>query len=103
MKQVRFAALAELDLDAIWQYVVEQSENFEVGDRVISAIIRRTDVLRHTPLAGRRRDEFASSMRSFPADGYLIYYSLRDDQVLVARIIHGSRDQAAALSEEPAT
>jgi len=101
MKQVRFSAHAELDLDGIWQYVAVQSGSFETANKVLDEIGRHIVLLRHTPLAGRRREDIRPEMRSFTAGSYMIYYRVVEGQVVISRIIHGSREQTAAFSEQP--
>jgi plasmid stabilization system protein ParE len=47
---------------------------------------------------GRLRPEFDEGVRSFAVESYVIYY--RDERVvLIARVLHGRRDHAAAWSE----
>jgi len=73
----RLSALAELDLDDI---------------------IDRFDLLAEQPGMGRARPEFGPGVRSFAVENFVIYYRQEDD-VLIARILHGRRDQMAAWSE----
>jgi len=45
------------------------------------------------------RPEFGVGVRSFAVENYVIYYRQEGDDVLIARILHGRRDQIAAWSE----
>ena len=57
-------------------------------------------MLAHNPRAGRLRDEIDPGVRSFPAGAYIVYYRLgKGGRVTIARVLHGSRDQAAAYGE----
>jgi plasmid stabilization system protein ParE len=47
---------------------------------------------------GRARVEFGAGVRSFVVESYVIYYR-GDRELLVSRVLHGRRDQAAAWSE----
>jgi plasmid stabilization system protein ParE len=47
---------------------------------------------------GRLRPEFGDGVRSFTVENYVVYYRHEGD-VLVARVLHGRRDQTAAWSE----
>ena len=47
---------------------------------------------------GRRRPEFGSAVRSFVVENHVTYYR-PDKELLIARVLHGSRDQAAAWQE----
>jgi plasmid stabilization system protein ParE len=44
---------------------------------------------------GRNRPEFGEGIRSFVVESYVIYYHHAAD-ILIARVLHGRRDQAAA-------
>ena len=93
----RLSALAEQDLQEMWSYVAEDASP-DTADRLIDAIIERSELLAEKPRMGRLRPEFGPGVRSFTVESYVIYY--RDEgELLVARILHGRRDQAAAWSE----
>lgn len=47
---------------------------------------------------GRTRPELGEAVRSVVVESYVIYYR-HDQDVLIARVLHGRRDQAAAWSE----
>ena len=93
----RLSALAEWDLDEIWSYVAEEASP-TAADRLIDDIIDRFDLLAEQPRMGRTRSEFGLGVRSFAVENYVIYYR-HDGDVLIARILHGRRDQMAAWSE----
>ena len=93
----RLSALAEQDLDEIWSYVAEDASP-ATADRLIDAIIDRFELLAEQPRMGRLRPEFGEGVRSFTVENYVIYYRHERD-VLVARLLHGRRDQIAAWSE----
>jgi toxin ParE1/3/4 len=93
----RLSALAEQDLEEIWAYVTEDASP-ATADRLIDAIIDRFELLGEQPRMGRLRPEFGEGVRSFTVENYVIYYRHEGD-VLVARVLHGRRDQTAAWSE----
>lgn len=93
----RLSALAEKDLDDIWAYVAEDA-SLETADRLIDAIFDRFDLLVEQRRMGRNRPEFGEGVRSIVVENHVIYYRHEQD-VLIARVLHGSRDQAAAWSE----
>jgi toxin ParE1/3/4 len=54
------------------------------------------------PNAGPRREELSPGIRSFPVDGYrayLVFYQPLKDGVVVARLVHGSRDVGAMFGK----
>ena len=93
----RLSPLAERDLEEIWSYVAENASAI-TADRLIDAIIDRFELLAEQPRMGRLRPEFGEGVRSFTVENYVIYYRHARD-VLVARLLHGRRDQIAARSE----
>lgn len=93
----RLSALAEKDLDDIWSYVAEDA-SLETADRLIDAIFDRFELLVEQPRMGRNRPEFGEGVRSFVVESYVIYYR-HDQDLLIARVLLGRRDQAAAWSE----
>ena len=93
----RLSALAEKDLDDIWSYVAEDA-SLETADRLIDAIFDRFELLVEQPRMGRNRPEFGEGVRSIVVESHVIYYRHEQD-VLIARVLHGRRDQAAAWSE----
>jgi plasmid stabilization system protein ParE len=56
------------------------------------------ELLAEQPRMGRLRPEFGEGVRSFAVESYVSYYRHEGD-VLIARVLHGRRDQAAAWSE----
>jgi toxin ParE1/3/4 len=93
----RLSSSAERDLDEIWSYVAEEASP-TAADRLIDAIIDRFDLLAERPGIGRARPELGPGVRSFAVENYVIYYRQEGD-VLIARVLHGRRDQIAAWSE----
>jgi len=89
----RLAKRAEADLDDIAYYIAMESGSLEVAERVIDAITGRFPFLANHPYSGRARDDdLGAGRRSFPADQYIIIYRVRGPDVLILRIVHGSRD-----------
>jgi toxin ParE1/3/4 len=93
----RLSALAEQDLEQIWNYVAENASP-TTADRLIDAIIDRFELLAEQPRMGRLRPEFGPDVRSFTVENHVIYYR-HDVEILIARVLHGQRDQAAAWEE----
>src|SRR3974390_1044629 len=94
----RLSPLAEQDLDEIWSYVAEDASQ-TTADRLIDDIVHRFELLAEQPGIGRIRPEFSIGVRSFAVENYVIYYRQEGDDVLIARILHGRRDQIAVWSE----
>ena len=93
----RLSTLAEQDLEEIWSYVAEAASP-TAADRLLDDIINRFNLLAVQPGMGRARPEFGRGARSFPVENDVVYYRQEGD-VLIARILHGRRDQIGAWSE----
>jgi len=81
------------DLNEIWYYVATKSGNLDVADRLIDSITDRFTLLAGYPNMGRARDEdLRLGLRSFPVGEYVILYRIQDEDVLILRVLRGSRD-----------
>ena len=97
---LRLAPEAEADLDDIWLYVARESGSLEIAYRLIDAITRRFFLLGRHPQIGRRRDhDLRPNLRSFPVGEYVIIYRLDGEDVLILRVMRGSRDIEGLLHE----
>jgi toxin ParE1/3/4 len=93
----RLSSRAEQDLDNVWLYVAEDASP-TTADRLIDDLVDRFDLLAEQPRMGRLRPEFGPGVRSISVENHVIYYR-QDGDVLIGRVLHGRRDQAAAWSE----
>jgi toxin ParE1/3/4 len=57
-----------------------------------AVIDRALRELTEFPNLGRARDEISPGLRSFPAGRHVIYYRVTGTELIVTRIVHGSRD-----------
>lgn len=71
MANVRRSALAERDLLEIWAFIAR--DNPSAADRFLDLIGEKCDLLAVSPEMGRRREELAPSLRSFPVGRYIIF------------------------------
>src|SRR5262245_2441152 len=94
----RLAPQAEADLDEIWFFVAKEA-SVETADRLIDSITTRFFLLGRHPHAGRRRDELSTGTRSFAASEYVVLYRLDGHDVLIQRVVHGSRDRRTLLCQ----
>jgi toxin ParE1/3/4 len=84
---------AEFDLDDIWHHTATQSGSVETADRLIDSLTERFCLLGLHPFLGRTRDyDLRPGLRSFPVGEYVIFYRLQDEDVLMLRVLRGSRD-----------
>lgn len=96
----RLSSQAEADLDDIWYYTATQSNSIKIADRLIDSISERFLLLADYPHIGRRRDEdLRPGLRSFPVGAYVIFYRLEGTEVLILRVVRGSRDLEALFRD----
>ena len=95
----RLAPQAKGDLEDLAYYVFVESRSLDIVDRLIESISERFLLLGAHPRAGRRRDDLRPGLRTFPVGDYLVLYRVEGDDVLIQRVVRGSRDLAALLRE----
>jgi toxin ParE1/3/4 len=96
----RLAPQAEADLEEIWYYTAKESQRIEIADRLIDSITERFFLLAAYPHLGRRRDEdLRPGLRSFSVGEYVMFYRVEGQDVVILRVIRGSRDIQALFRE----
>jgi toxin ParE1/3/4 len=92
----RRSPLADSDLDDIWYYVASESGSTDIADRLIDSITDPFVLLASHPYLGRARDEdLRPGLRTFPVGEYVIFYRNQDEDVVILRVLRGSRNIAA--------
>jgi toxin ParE1/3/4 len=90
MPEVLHTRQAHADLSEIWLFIAR--DNVPAADRLMDAVAARCRLLATMPELGRKRDELAAGVRSFPTGNYLIFYKRVPDGIQVLRVLHGTRD-----------
>ncbi|MFM9100245.1 MAG: type II toxin-antitoxin system RelE/ParE family toxin [Cyanobium sp.] len=88
---------ARADLSDIWEFIAEDSD--DQADAVIDLIDQKFQLLAQRAGLGRRREELAEGLRSFPVGRYVIFYLPIPDGVQIVRVLHGARDIEAFFTE----
>jgi toxin ParE1/3/4 len=88
--RLRFAPLAERDLEEIGRYIAR--DNPREAGQFLTRIKDKCQDIAATPLIGRERDDMGRNVRSFPLGRYLIFYRVMGDDVVVVRVLHGARN-----------
>lgn len=81
---------AERDLIEIWGFIAKHDSS--AADRQLDRIDAACQMLADNPHGGPRREDLASGLRFYPVGSYLIFYTLAEDGITVARVLHGARD-----------
>ena len=91
---------AEADLDDIWLYIAKESQSVERAGHFLDRFAVFFTLLTENPYMGRARDDLRRGYCSFPIGNYLVIYrGWDDDEVLILRVIRGSRDIQTLLPE----
>ncbi len=90
MFQIRISARATSDLTEIWSYIADDSVTN--ADAFIDKLYETIQVLANQSGAGRRREELAPGILSFPFARYIIFYRASRDAIEIVRVLHGARD-----------
>jgi toxin ParE1/3/4 len=85
-------------LAEIWAFIAEGSPR--TATAFIHRIGEKFEPLRDHPELGPQRDQLAPGLRAHFYRDYVIYYSFTNTEVIVIRVVHGSRDAAALLATE---
>jgi toxin ParE1/3/4 len=89
----RRSALADSDLEEIWYYVAAQSGSMNIAVRLVGSITNRFLLLASRPNLGRARDaDLRPGLRTFPVGEYVILYRIENEDVVILRVLRGSRN-----------
>jgi len=86
----RISPRASADLIEIWSYIADDSA--ANADAFVDKLYEMLQVLGRQPGLGRRREELAPGMQSFPFGRYIIFYHVIANTIEVVRVLHGARD-----------
>ena len=79
-------------------YIASASGSTDIADRLIDAITNRFFLLATHPNLGRARDEdLRPGLRSFPVGEYIIIYRIESQDVVILRVLRGSRNIGGLL------
>ncbi len=79
-----------MDVASIWQSIA--NNNVRAADAMLDRIEAAFDMLAQAPLAGRKRSDLGANLRSFPVEGYIVFYTPVSDGIEVVRVMSGRRD-----------
>jgi toxin ParE1/3/4 len=88
---------ARSDILDIHSYLAERS--LVAADRILARFSQRFDELREFPLLGPDRSEFRPSLRGLLMDGYIAFYLVETDRMVIVRVIDSRRDIEHELSK----
>ena len=87
--RVQWTKTAEAHLDAIYVYIVQDSETYAL--QTVDRITRRSEQIGDFPLSGRKVPEYElDQIREVFAGPYRIIYHITADQIDIVAVIHGA-------------
>jgi toxin ParE1/3/4 len=91
MRAIRLTPQALTDLDAIWDYTVQQwdVDQAEAYMRTLDATMQ---LLAGQPGLGRKIDDIRKGYLKFPAASHLFIYRIKEGMIEIVRILHKSSD-----------
>ncbi|MHC5936642.1 type II toxin-antitoxin system RelE/ParE family toxin [Nostoc sp.] len=81
---------ASQDLDEILDYFF--SRNINAGERFIREFNKKCQNIAKFPNIGRSHTNLDPTLRGIPLDGYIIFYRVFKDSVVIVRVVSGYRD-----------
>lgn len=75
------------------------ADNPAQADDFIDLIDEKFQNLSRQPGLGRRREELAAGLRSFPVGRYVIFYLQVQDCLRIVRVLLGARDVDAVFAD----
>lgn len=98
MKRCKFSPLARADLREIHDYIAERDADAALD--FVTRLQLACESLAAMPGQGRKRDDLAPGLRSFPVARYIIFYRRVTTGVEIARVVHGARDIEAIIADQ---
>ena len=85
------------DLDEILDYFL--SRNIDAGERFIQEFNKKCKYLTQFPNIGRSYANLDPTLRGIPVDGYILFYRVFEDNVVIVRVISGYRDLKSVFTD----
>jgi toxin ParE1/3/4 len=87
---------ARSDILAIHAYLAERSP--AAADRLLVRFSQRFDELCEFPFLGPERSELRKSLRGLLMDGYIAFYVVETDRIVIVRVIDGRMNVKREMS-----
>lgn len=98
MRQYSISLAASQDLEEIIDYFT--SRNVEAGERFIQQFNQKCKNLTNFPNMGRSYEQYDASLRGVPLNGYIIFYTVSEENVVIARVVSAYRDLETVFRDE---
>jgi len=95
--RVAVSLRARSDILNIHSYLAEHSPG--AADRMLVRFSERFDELQEFPFLGRDRSEFRAGLRGLLIDGYIAFYIVEVDRIVIVRVLDGRTDIEREMSK----
>jgi toxin ParE1/3/4 len=90
MSGYRIATTARREISKIYRHIAQ--DNLSAADRWLSRLFEQFTLLAQNPEMGELRPELDKELRSVSSGNYVIYFRPGQNEVQIARVVHGARD-----------
>lgn len=98
--KLHYSLKAQQDLDAIWDYYLDEYQNVDAAVKIIDSITDDIDQLANFPELGPPLSSIAdveSNYRFLVTGNYLSFYRIDGTDISIDRILYGRRDYISIL------
>ena len=98
--KLHYSLKAQQDLDAIWDFYLDEYQNVDAAVKIIDSITDDIDQLANFPELGPPLSSIAdveSNYRFLVTGNYLSFYRIDDTDISIDRILYGRRDYLSIL------
>ena len=98
--KLHYSLKAQRDLDAIWDFYLDDYQNVDAAVKIIDSITEDIDQLADFPELGPPLSSMAdveSNYRFLVTGNYLSFYRIDGEDISVDRILYGRRDYLSIL------
>ncbi len=88
---------ASQDLNAISDYFV--SRNINAGERLLQEFNQKCVKLLQFPKMGKSYAAIRPWLRGVPLDGYIIFYEVIEDRIIILRVVNGRQNLETLFDE----
>ena len=91
-----FSPKANVDLDTIWRYTVDNWGELR-AETYLRSIFEAAERIKENPHLGRSREDVRHGYRSVVVGSHLLFYQLSQETVIIIRILHQRMDVSAII------
>ena len=102
-REIVFSKKSELQIDEIYQYVYNASNDEEIAKKFVNELLDKTEILKKQAFVGRQLeliDNIVTQYRFIRYKDYLVFYRVDDKKVYIDRILSSKQDYVNEFAKE---